>query len=119
SRISLVFSRQEGACIAVAESLFADTPVGLFRNARIGSKAFINPQTGRLLDYRNLARQLRQFVEDAEQFSPRQWALRHISCHESLAVLNHVLRQAALDEGREWTRDRVPFRSDLVPSCLS
>src|SRR5262249_13234194 len=58
ARTSLVFSRQEGACIAVAESLFADTPVGLFKDARIGSKAFINGRTGMLLPPRGLPQHL-------------------------------------------------------------
>ena len=118
SRVSLVFSRQEGACIAVSESLFANTPVGLFRDARIGSKAFINDQTGRLLDYGNLARQLQQFVEEADTYQPREWALANISCHVSRAALNRELKQASLTAGREWTRDVLPFRKDLVPSYL-
>jgi glycosyltransferase involved in cell wall biosynthesis len=46
ARISLILSRQEGSCIAVAESMMGGTPVGLFRKARIGSRAFINAQTG-------------------------------------------------------------------------
>ena len=45
-RVSLVFSRQEGSCIAVSESLFADTPVGIFRNARIGSRASSTTRRG-------------------------------------------------------------------------
>jgi len=84
-RVSLVFSRQEGACIAVTESLFADTPVGMFRNARVGSRAFINNQTGRLLDRRGLARQLAEFVDKADRFHPRRWAIANISCHVSRA----------------------------------
>src|SRR5205823_10775108 len=78
SRASLIFSRQEGSCIAVTESLFADTPVGLFHNARIGSRAFINGQTGMLLDRPRLSDQLRQFVEKAHSYRPREWATRHI-----------------------------------------
>jgi hypothetical protein len=118
-RVSLVFSKQEGACIAVTESLFADTPVGLFRNARIGSKAFINEQTGRLLDRRGLPRQLQAFVEESERFRPRDWAVKNISCHVSRHVLNEFLRGAALEQGNEWTQDLLPIRKDLVPSYLS
>ncbi len=118
-RVSVIFSKQEGACIAVTESLFANTPVGLFREARIGSKAFINEQTGRLLDRRGLARQLDAFIDEADRYRPREWAERNISCHVSLSVLNDVLRRAALEQGGEWTRDLVPIRKDLVPSYLS
>jgi len=42
-----VLSRREGSCVVVAESMFADTPVALLDNAVIGSRAFINDQTGR------------------------------------------------------------------------
>jgi glycosyltransferase involved in cell wall biosynthesis len=119
SKVSLIFSRQEGACIAVAEALFADTPVGLFRNARIGSKAFINEQTGVLLGRRHLADQLREFVEKADTFRPRAWAVGRICCHASTALLNEVLRRAAREHGEPWTQDVLPFRNELVSSYLT
>lgn len=119
SRVSLVFSRQEGSCIAVSESLFADTPVGLFRNARIGSRAFINDQTGVLLQRHKLAERLQCFVENAEAYRPREWALNNISCHVSHEVLNRHLRRAAEQEGRRWTRDVLPFAKGLVPTYLT
>lgn len=118
-RVSLVFSRQEGACIAVTESLFADTPVGMFREARVGSKAFINEQTGRLLERRRLTRQLDDFIDKADSYRPREWALQHISCHVSQAVLEAHLRRAALAAGQVWTQGLLPIRKDLVPSYLS
>jgi glycosyltransferase involved in cell wall biosynthesis len=119
SRTSLIFSQREGSCIAVTESLFANTPVGLFRDARIGSKAFINAETGVLLDRRGLVRQLCEFVDKADGFNPRDWACQHISCHASRAVLNDILRREAREHGQEWTRDLLPIRKDLVPAYLS
>jgi glycosyltransferase involved in cell wall biosynthesis len=118
-RVSLVFSRQEGSCIAVSESLFADTPVGLFGNARIGSRAFINEQTGTLLRRYRLADRLQRFVENAGAYRPREWALANISCHVSREVLNLHLRRAAEREGMPWTRDVLPFAKGLVPAYLS
>lgn len=119
SRVSLVFSRQEGSCIAVAEALFAGTPVGLFKNARIGSRAFINDQTGMLLERRGLAAQLQRFVESAGSYRPREWAVANISCHNARVVLNGFLRQAAERDGDLWTRDVLPVAKDLVPSYVS
>jgi glycosyltransferase involved in cell wall biosynthesis len=119
ARASLVFSKQEGACIAVTESLFAGTPVGLFRDARIGSRAFVNEQTGVLLDRSRLAEQLRELVETSGRYRPREWAVDHISCRKSLGVLNDVLAGAARESGAAWTRDLLPIRKDLVPSYLS
>lgn len=119
SRISLVFSQQEGACIAVTESLFANTPVGLFRTARIGSRDFINMHTGMLLDRQDLAGQLMQFLKVSQSFLPREWALDNISCHVSLALLNRAMRQFAAQDGRPWTSDVVPFAKHTVPTYLS
>jgi glycosyltransferase involved in cell wall biosynthesis len=119
SRVSLIFSRLEGSCIAVAESLFSDTPVGLFRHARIGSRAFINAQTGRLLDRAGLATQIERFVDEANDYSPLFWARENISCYRSQEVLNRTLRAEALGQGRPWTRDVVPMQNDTVPRYVS
>ncbi len=118
AKASLIFSRREGSCIAVAESLFADTPVGLFRDARVGSKAFINDWTGRLLDRRGLSKQIVRLVEESGRFRARSWALEHISCQRSQEVLNDTLRDEARREGRPWTQDVVAMQNDLVPSYL-
>jgi glycosyltransferase involved in cell wall biosynthesis len=118
SRTSLIFSGQEGACIAVAESLFADTPVGLFHDARVGSKAFINPSTGRLLTRRNLAAQVQDFIETSASYRPRQWALENITCRHSHAVLNGHLREDAVRRGRPWTRDVLPFYQNALVGYL-
>lgn len=117
-RISLIFSRREGGCIAVAESLFANTPVGVCREARMGSKAFINEETGVLLDRGQLPQQILQFLKMANCYRPRQWALDNISCHRSLHILNNSLREAALSEGSAWTDDLLPFVKGVVPSYL-
>lgn len=106
AKVSLILSRQEGSCIAVAESLFAGTPVGLLEDARVGSKIFINERTGRLLKPRGLGRQLVDFVASARQFQPREWAMEHgISCFGSTRVLNGILRQEQLRQGLPWTAD--------------
>lgn len=119
SKVSLILSRREGSCVAVTESLFADTPVGLYRNAFIGSKAFIQRQTGRLLEPGNLGGQLADFVEESGTYSPRAWALANISCHRSQGILNGALRRSALAEGRPWTRDILPFQFDFLPRYLT
>jgi glycosyltransferase involved in cell wall biosynthesis len=105
ARASVILSRREGSCVAVAESMFADTPVGLLQDAEIGSRAFVNPMTGRLLDECDLARHLAAFVADADHYSPRAWAERHISCGRSSQVLNAFLEKHALECGAEWTQD--------------
>jgi hypothetical protein len=105
ARASVVLSKREGSCVAIAESLFADAPAAMLQGAGIGSRAFINEQTGRFLDERTLARDLTDFVHDADRYQPRQWALDNISCFRSTQILNDLLKQKAIALGQEWTLD--------------
>ncbi len=109
AKVSIILSRREGSCVAVAESMFAGTPVGLLESAEIGSKYFINPQTGRLLRERQLAEDLTEFIAQSAHYKPRLWADQHISCTQSTAVLNGVLKKYALEHGQEWTQDIAPM----------
>jgi glycosyltransferase involved in cell wall biosynthesis len=106
SRTSAVLSRREGSSLTVVESLLSDTPAAVMRDAVIGSKAYINPKTGRLLDYQDLGGQLTDFIEHAGEYSPREWAMGSTAnCFRATEVLNGALREAELAEGRPWTRD--------------
>jgi glycosyltransferase involved in cell wall biosynthesis len=108
SRVSVVLSRREGSCVVVAESLFADTPVALLESAVIGSRAFINPVTGRFLKGDDLAGQLMDFLA-SDGYAPRRWAEQHISCQASTQVLNECLRDRARQAGQVWTEDLAPL----------
>lgn len=110
ARSTVVLSKREGSCVAIAESLFADAPAAMLADAGIGSRAFINEQTGRFLDERHLARDLTAFVREADQYQPRAWAEANISCFRSTQTLNDILKQKALELGQEWTRDIVPMQ---------
>ena len=105
ARASVVLSKREGSCVVVAESLFADAPVGLLQDAVLGSRVFINEQTGRFLDGNHLARDLTDLVQNADRYQPRAWAEQNISCFHSTQILNDVLKQHALRRGQAWTQD--------------
>lgn len=110
AKVSLVLSMREGSCVVVVESMFANTPVGLFEDAAIGSKAFINDSTGRLLPHRNLAGALVDFINDSETFSPRDWVMDNgVSCHTSSQTLNACVKKEALANGENWTQDIAEF----------
>jgi glycosyltransferase involved in cell wall biosynthesis len=109
ARASVILSRREGSCVAIAESLFANTPAALLASAEIGSRAFINPETGVFLQDRTVAQQLTELVAGAEAFAPRLWAEANISCFHSTRTLNAVLRQHALASGGAWTQDIAPL----------
>ena len=105
ARTSVILSRREGSCVAIAESLFANAPAAMLESAEIGSRAFIHPKTGVFLHDHSVAEQLTDLIARAESFSPRQWAEENISCFHSTRLLNAALRQHALDAGGEWTQD--------------
>jgi glycosyltransferase involved in cell wall biosynthesis len=119
SKVALILSKREGSCVAVAEALFADTPVGLVRSAHIGSADFINSRTGVFLDERRLADGLRDFLARSDSFTPRAWAMDNISCHVSTKKLNALLREQAARDGRPWTRDTCVLGWRPNPCYLS
>jgi glycosyltransferase involved in cell wall biosynthesis len=118
ARISAIFTKREGSCVAVPESLFADTPVAMMQEAYIGSKAYINDRTGILVRRRGLARRLQRFLEESERFTPRQWALENISCMRTTRRLNEMLRMHSLQTGRPWTTDIASLCWRYVPSYV-
>lgn len=106
SKAALITSLREGSCVAVVESMMADTPLALLKGAHIGSSAFLNEQTGRWLDEDKLHIQLPQFIAEAGSFSPRRWLLENgVECHASTQTLNQHLRVRAAASGIPWTTD--------------
>jgi glycosyltransferase involved in cell wall biosynthesis len=110
ARASVVLSKREGSCVVVAESMFADTPVAILRGAELGSRVYINDETGRFLDEQSLARDLTAFVQNADRYQPRAWAERNISCYRSTQILSDALKQHALANGQSWTLDLAPLQ---------
>jgi len=106
SRCGLLLSRREGSCLAVVESFLADVPVGMVRDAHVGSLEFINDATGAVLDEGTMARDLAALLERARggAFSPRAWALAHAEAGRSSRQLEEWLRGEAIAAGEPWTR---------------
>lgn len=104
SKVSLIMSMGEGACVAVAESLLADVPTALLEGANVGSRAFINHETGCFLRRRHVAHDLERFISEFSRYSPRKWMIENdMSCVGSSRILNDHLRALAVREGRPWT----------------
>ncbi len=118
ARISTIFTKREGSCVAVPESLFAGSPVAMMEEAYIGSKAYINERTGTLVRRRGLARQLQKFLEESEKFTPRAWATENISCTKTAERLNRSLREWSIRTGRPWTTDIAPLCWRYIPAYL-
>jgi len=122
AKASAVLSLREGSCVAVAESLFANTPAGLMKDAHIGSAKFINDETGMFLREDNLAEDLMTLITCSAMMRPREWALRNgIGASVSSLTLNEHLKAHAMSSGQAWTRDLArmqwcpnPRRLDIV-----
>jgi len=110
SKTSVVLSAREGSSVVVTESFFADAPVGMMHNAHIGSRVYINHQTGALFRHETLAVQLSELIEQHESYRPRAWATANVSCFHSTKTLNSLLC------GYSRERD-VPWNRDIVPMC--
>ena len=109
SKASVLLSHREGSCVAVAESLFADTPVAMLHDAHVGSRAYINGETGVLLRRESLDVQLEKLLEERARYAPRAWALGHVTCFESSGKLNSILRAYSEKHGLPWSRDIKPL----------
>jgi glycosyltransferase involved in cell wall biosynthesis len=110
AKIETIMSGREGSCVAVAEALFADTPVAMIADGHVGSRAFINARTGLLMRRRSVAQALtRALADPAPAFSPRAWAIDNISSQASTRVLNDILRDQSRASGRPWSSDIAPM----------
>jgi glycosyltransferase involved in cell wall biosynthesis len=119
AKITVILSQREGSCVAMVESMFANTPVGIFEDAEIGSRVYINESTGRFLQHRNLSRQLVDFIATAHRYSPRAWAEKSISCFCSTKRLNDTLKTHALATGQTWTQDIAVHHWRPDPQLIS
>lgn len=110
AKLFCALSHREGSYIAVAEALMAGAAVGMYEHASIGSKDFINSETGILFSRRrSLAAQIQEFLPVATRLRPDQWARRHISCLVSTNRLSEALRLQSEAQGSPWTEDLYPL----------
>ena len=105
AKVSAIFSKREGCCVAATESLMAGSALALIQGACIGPLAYINDRTGFALDDRRIADGLRTALAQANERQPRAYAQERLSCEVSARKLNTLLKNEALAEGRPWTRD--------------
>jgi glycosyltransferase involved in cell wall biosynthesis len=120
SKMAIILSRREGCCMAVVESLFADSPVAMLAGAHVGPVAYINKQTGVLLKSGGMGRQLQHFLDTAESCRARAWVTEHISCFQSYQKLNTLMRNHSEQQGLPWTKDlKMPCWWDLHPMLVN
>jgi len=112
SKLFCGMSVKEGSYIAVAEALMAGTPVVMFRTAKIGTRAYINKETGFFLTKdRPLGPQLNEILQRCGSINPQAWAKRNISARANCKRLNTLLRHWSEDHGLGWSNGIEPFFS--------
>ena len=90
----------------------AGTPVGMYNDALIGTKSYINEETGILFDPEQpLARQIIKFLETSDQLDPATWARNNISARVDSERLNRILMERAVSRSDPWTKHIEPFYS--------
>jgi len=109
AKVSALFSRWEGGCVAVTESFAAGAVVAMREDAHIGSRAHINEANGVLFNRSNAAQRISDALRNGAALTPRKWSSETISCSQTAAKLNQSLKRDSLDAGRPWTRDIAPF----------
>lgn len=110
ARLFCAMSYKEGSYIAVAEALIAGTPVAIYANAIVGSKAFVQPESGFLLDPKvKLAPQLINALQRSATLDSSKWARNEISAEASSRKFNVCMRSIASQRGLPWTQDAAAF----------
>lgn len=111
AKLVLGLSGREGSYVSLAEALFAGAAVGIYADAVVGTKNYINPQTGFLLQPGlPLANQIERCLQLQPTLSPREWALNNIDTRVNVAKLNKLLRAESVNLGRQWSADCEVFR---------
>lgn len=110
ARLVLGLSGREGSYVSLAEALFADAAVGVYADAHIGTKNYINPRTGFLFQSDvPLYLQIKAALGLVDTLTPRQWAEANISSTINVSSLNRLLRHDAQRRGSSWVVDSDPF----------
>jgi hypothetical protein len=120
AKMSLISSKREGSCVAVMESMFANTPVALLEGAQVGSAKFIGPETGVFALEDRLAEDLKRLHQNAHDFSPRAGCLKNgLAAQSSSARLNAFLAEDSSRRGIPWTRDILAMHWRPNPLLLN
>lgn len=115
AKLFCAFTHREGSFIAVVEALLANTPVVAFSNAEFGTKRYICPKTGFLLDRNSFSgASLMKCLEGSIECRPGHWAQEHLSAEVNCSRLNDLLRKSAIDAGEAWTTDIESFFSERL-----
>ena len=106
AKIFCALSYKEGSYIGVAEALMAGTPVVMFKNAKIGTKALISPSYGALVSTISELREKILFYNKFDAHARvKKYAQDFVSSYINCQRLNKMLKDYAISDGENWTCD--------------
>lgn len=94
SKANVLMSIKEGSNKSLFESMFAGTPVLALRENSSINHAYINEQTGMLVNESAVVSALLQLRTEWDRYRPRQWAMENISPQETTRKLESSLQVA-------------------------
>jgi glycosyltransferase involved in cell wall biosynthesis len=104
SKVHVLWSRRECANRAIVEAMMADVPVIVREGLTFGFKyPYINDQTGRFVREGELGDAILEMITNRNQYAPREWVLRNMTCEKATAILEEHLRLRALAAGEPWS----------------
>jgi len=102
SKVQVLMSIREGSNKTIFEGFFCNVPGIVLANNVGVNKTYVNKQTGKLVDEKDLTDTLAWFREHYREFQPRQWAMDNISCLVTTAKLEKLLSETARARGEKW-----------------
>jgi hypothetical protein len=92
ARVNVIWSRKEGVNRAIVEGMFAGIPCIVREGFNYGHRyEYINEQTGAFSSEPDLPKVALDLIERSPDMKPRDWVLRHMSCHRATEILDEAI----------------------------
>jgi glycosyltransferase involved in cell wall biosynthesis len=103
SKVFVFLTRKEGDNKALVEAMFADVPSIVYDQTIGGAGSRVNSATGMFASDAELGAKIAHMLDHYQEFSPREWALRHTGSKIATQVLDDELRRAVTAAGGRYT----------------
>lgn len=107
AKVNVLLSLKEGSNRSIFEGMFSGTPAVLLKNNIGVNKSYINSRTGSLVDEKNLIPTLLWYRDNWIKFSPREWAMDHISIQCTKRKLDLAVNEKSHEYGEQYTYGTV------------
>ena len=105
AKVNVMWSRREGFNRVVIEGMLAGVPCVMRDGFNYGYRQpYINAETGMYSSEQDFAANLLRMIARADQYRPRQWVQRNMSCERGNEILENTIRSHARWRGERWTR---------------